>query len=146
MIYDETVWLSTTKKEDWVFIQNEEPQKFKAKWFKSYKVLKTHSLETYALEMLTEHVLWNLIYNNWLIKAYIFDVNKFWASSELQSSLKWAKLSVQQLSSEVDKILKQKESLLSFYEELSIISWVKWNCRQKEELHKLLVEEKEDLS
>ncbi len=64
MICDETVWLSTTKKGDWVLIQNEESQKFKAKWFESYKILKTHSLETYALEMLTEHVLWNLIHDN----------------------------------------------------------------------------------
>ncbi len=64
MICDETVWLSTTKKEDWMLIQNEESQKFKAKWFESYKILKTHSLETYALEMFTEHVLQNLIYNN----------------------------------------------------------------------------------
>jgi len=64
MICDETVWLSTTKKEDWVLIQNEESQKFKAKWFRSYKVLKTHSLGTYALGMLTECVLWNLIYDN----------------------------------------------------------------------------------
>ncbi len=108
--------------------------------------MKTHSLETYALEMLTEHVLWNLIHNNWFVKAHIFNVNEFWASSELQSSLKQAKLSVQQLSSEVDEILKQKESSLSFYKELSIISWVKWDCRQKKELHKLLVEKKEDLS
>ncbi len=64
MICDETVWLSTTKKEDWMLIQNEESQKFKAKWFESYKILKTHSLETYTLEMFTEHVLQNLIYNN----------------------------------------------------------------------------------
>jgi len=58
------VQLSITKKEDWVFIWNEESQKFKAKWFKSYKILKTHSLKTYALEMFTEHVLQNLIYDN----------------------------------------------------------------------------------
>ncbi len=64
MIHNETVWLSTTKKEDWVLIWNEELQKFKAKWFESYKILKTHSLETYALEMFTECVLWNLIYDN----------------------------------------------------------------------------------
>ncbi len=74
-ICDETVQLSTTKKEDWVLIQNEESQKFKAKWFKSYKVLKTHSLETYALEMLTGCVLQNLIHNNWLVKAHTFDAN-----------------------------------------------------------------------
>ncbi len=109
--------LSTTKKEDWVLIQNEELQKFKAKWFESYKILKTHSLETYALEMFTEHVLQNLIHDNQLVKAHIFDVNEFWASSELQSSLKWAKLSVQQLSLKVNKILKQKESSLSFYKD-----------------------------
>ncbi len=64
MIHNETVQLSTTKKEDWILIWNEESQKFKTKWFKSYKILKTHSLEIYALEMLTKHVLWNLIYNN----------------------------------------------------------------------------------
>jgi len=108
--------------------------------------LKTHSLRTYTLEMLTEHVLQNLIHNNWFVKAHIFNADEFWASSELQSSLKWAKLSVQQLSSEVDEILKQKESSLSFYKELLIISWAEWNCRQKEELYKLLVEKKEDLS
>ncbi len=51
------MWLSTIKKEDWMLIQNEESQKFKAKWFKSYKILKTHSLETYTLEMFTECVL-----------------------------------------------------------------------------------------
>jgi len=64
MICDETVQLSITKKEDWVLIQNEESQKFKAKWFESYKVLKTHLLEIYALKMLTECVLQNLIHNN----------------------------------------------------------------------------------
>jgi len=85
--------------------------------------LKTHLLKTYTLKMLTEHVLWNLIYNNWFVKAHIFNVNEFWASSELQSSLKWAKLFVQWLSSEINEILKQKESLLFFYEELLIISW-----------------------
>ena len=53
---------------------------------------------------------------------------------------------MQQLSLEVNEILKQKESLLSFYEELLIISWAKWDCRQKKGLHKLLVEKKEDLS
>ncbi len=79
------------------------------------------------------------------MKTYIFDVNKFWANSELQSSLKQAKLSVQQLSSEVDEILEQKKSSLSFYKELLTISWVKWNHRQKEELYKLLIEKKEDL-
>jgi len=63
-IHNETVQLSTTKKEDWVLIRNEESQKFKVKWFKSYKILKTHSLEIYTLEMLTECVLWNLIHNN----------------------------------------------------------------------------------
>jgi len=129
MIHDETVWLSTIKKEDWVLIWNEESQKFKAKWFESYKILKTHLLETYALEMLTECVLWNLIHNNQLVKAHIFNVNEFWISSELQSSLKWAKLSVQWLSLKVDEILKQKESSLSFYKELLIISWVKWDHR-----------------
>jgi len=80
------------------------------------------------------------------VKAHIFDVNEFWASSGLQSSLKWAKLSVQQLSSKVDEILEQKESSLSFYEELLTISWAEWDHRQKEELHKLLVKKKEDLS
>ncbi len=64
MICDETVQLSTTKKEDWVLIWNEESQKFKAKWFESYKILKTHSLKTYTLEMLIEHILQNLIHNN----------------------------------------------------------------------------------
>ncbi len=107
--------------------------------------MKTHSLKTYALKMFTECVLWNLIYNNWFIKAYIFNVDEFWANSELQSSLKWAKLFVQQLSSEVNKIFKQKKSSLSFYKELLIISWVKWDCRQKKELYKLLIEEREDL-
>jgi len=145
MICNETVQLSTTKKEDWVLIRNEESQKFKVKWFESYKILKTHLLKTYALEMFIECVLWNLIHNNQFVKAHIFDINEFWASSGLQSSLKWAKLSVQQLSFKVDEILKQKESSLSFYEELLIISWVEWDCRQKEELYKLLVEEKEDL-
>ncbi len=79
------------------------------------------------------------------MKTYIFNVNEFWANSELQSSLKQAKLSVQQLSSEVDEILEQKKSSLSFYKELLTISWVKWNYRQKEELYKLLIEKKEDL-
>ena len=64
MIYNETVWLSITKKEDWVLIQNEESQKFKAKWFESYKILKTYLLKIYALKMSAEHVLQNLIYNN----------------------------------------------------------------------------------
>jgi len=68
--------------------------------------LKTYSLEIYTLEMLTEHVLWNLIYSNWLVKAHIFNVNEFWANSELQSSLKQAKLFVQWLSLKVDEILK----------------------------------------
>ncbi len=121
-IHDETVQLSTTKKEDWMLIWNEESQKFKAKWFESYKILKTHSLKTYALKMFTECVLQNLIHDNQLMKAHIFNVNEFWASSELQSSLKQAKLSVQQLSLKVDEILEQKESSLSFYKELSIIS------------------------
>jgi len=71
------VQLSTTKKEDWVLIWNEESQKFKAKWFKSYKILKTYLLEIYALEMFTEYVLQNLIHNNWFVKAYIFNVNEF---------------------------------------------------------------------
>jgi len=31
MIHNKTVQLSTTKKEDWMLIQNEESQKFKAK-------------------------------------------------------------------------------------------------------------------
>jgi len=146
MIHNKTVQLSTTKKEDWMLIQNEESQKFKAKWFESYKILKTHLLKTYALEMFAECVLQNLIYSNWLIKAYIFNVNEFWANSELQSSLKWAKLSVQWLSLKVDEILKQKESSLSFYKELLIISWVKWDHRQKKELYKLLIKKKEDLS
>ncbi len=137
--------LSTTKKEDWVLIWNEESQKFKAKWFKSYKILKTHSLETYALKMFTECVLQNLIHDNWFVKAHIFNVNEFWVNSGLQSSLKQAKLSVQWLSLKVDKILEQKESSLSFYEELLIISWVKWNHKQKKELHKLLIEKREDL-
>jgi len=39
--------------------------------------LKTHLLKTYALEMLTECVLQNLIHNNQLVKAHIFDVNEF---------------------------------------------------------------------
>ncbi len=108
--------------------------------------MKTHLLKTYALEMLTEHVLQNLIHNNQFVKAYIFNVNEFWINSELQSSLKWAKLSVQQLSLKVDEIFKQKESSLSFYKELLIISWVEWDCRQKEELYKLLIKKKEDLS
>ncbi len=145
MICNETVWLSTIKKEDWVLIWNEESQKFKAKWFESYKILKTHLLKTYTLKMLTEYVLWNSIHNNWFIKAYIFNANEFWASSELQSSLKQAKLSVQQLNFKINEILEQKESLLSFYKELSIISWVKWDCRQKKELYKLLIKKKEDL-
>ncbi len=64
MIHDEIVWLSTIKKEDWMLIWNEESQKFKAKWFESYKILKTYSLEIYALRMFIEHVLQNLIHNN----------------------------------------------------------------------------------
>ena len=56
-ICNETVQLSTIKKEDWVLIWNEESQKFKAKWFEFYKILKTYSLETYALKMFTECVL-----------------------------------------------------------------------------------------
>ena len=51
-----------------------------------------------------------------------------------------------QLSLKVDEIFKQKESSLSFYKELSIISWAEWDCRQKKELYKLLVEKREDLS
>jgi len=71
------VQLSTTKKEDWMLIWNEESQKFEAKWFKSYKILKTYSLETYALKMLTECVLQNLIHDNQLIKVHIFDADEF---------------------------------------------------------------------
>ncbi len=47
-----------------MLIWNEESQKFKAKWFESYKILKTYLLEIYALKMSTECVLQNLIYNN----------------------------------------------------------------------------------
>jgi len=64
MICNEIVQLSIIKKEDWVFIRNEESQKFKAKWFEFYKILKTYLLRIYALKMLTEHVLQNLIHNN----------------------------------------------------------------------------------
>ncbi len=53
---------------------------------------------------------------------------------------------MQWLSLKVNKILKQKESSLSFYKELLIISWVKWDYRQKKELYKLFIKEKEDLS
>lgn len=49
-------------------------------------------------------------------------------------------------SSEVNKILKEEEQLLSLYKELSTISQAEWDCRQKEGLHKLLVKKKEDLS
>ena len=107
--------------------------------------MKTHSLKIYALKMFTECVLWNLIHNNWFIKIYIFNVNKFWANSGLQSSLKQVKLFMQQLSFKVNKILKQKESLLSFYKELLTISWTEWDCRQKKELYKLLIKKKENL-
>ncbi len=107
--------------------------------------MKTHLLEIYALRMFIEYILQNLIYNNWFMKAYIFNVNEFWANSELQSSLKWAKLSMQQLSFKVNEILKQKESSLSFYKELLIISWAEWDCRQKKELYKLLIKKREDL-
>jgi len=64
MICDKTVWLSTIKKENWVLIWNEEFQKFEVKWFKFYKILKTHSLKTYALQTSMKCVLWNLIHNN----------------------------------------------------------------------------------
>ncbi len=57
--------------------------------------MKTYLLKTYALKMFIECVLQNLIYNNQLIKAHIFNADEFWANLELQSSLKWIKLSVQ---------------------------------------------------
>jgi len=52
---------------------------------------------------------------------------------------------MQQLSFKVNEILKQKESSLSFYKELLIISWAEWDCRQKKELYKLLIKKREDL-
>ncbi len=44
---------------------------------KSYKILKTHPLGTYTLEMLTGHILPNLIHGNQLVKAHTFDANEF---------------------------------------------------------------------
>ncbi len=137
--------LSTTKEGDWVLIRNEEPQKFEAKWFGPYKVLKTHPLGTYALGTPTGRVLRNLIHGNRLVKAHTFDADGFWASSGLQSSLKRAKLPVQRSSPEVDEILEQEEPPLPSYEELSTISRAEWDRRQKEGLHKPLVGEGENL-
>ena len=57
------------EKNNWVLICNKESEKFQLKWFKSYHMLKAHSLETYALKKFSEQILQNLINKARLIKT-----------------------------------------------------------------------------
>ena len=62
------------KKSDWVLIYNKELKKFQLKWFEFYHILKTHSLEIYALKKLSKWVLQNFINK---VKLIEIDVKKF---------------------------------------------------------------------
>ena len=62
------------KKNDWVLVWNKESQKFQLKWFKLYKILKSHSFDTYALMKSDDCVLHNLINESRLIKTEVNDL------------------------------------------------------------------------
>jgi hypothetical protein len=80
-----------------MLIQNKKFKKFKLKWFKSYKILKSHFLETYALTKSDKQMLRNLINKSRLIKANIENSEQLWSSLIYTSMLKCQDLTLKKL-------------------------------------------------
>ena len=69
IIRDQKVVPHTLKEGQWVLLRNESRQKFEPQWFGPYKVLKRHTLGTYALQTPDRRILKNLIHGNRLRDA-----------------------------------------------------------------------------
>lgn len=96
--YNQAVWAKNLHNEkvkvhqleigEWVLVQHQNPQKFKAKWFGPYQIMDKQALGTYGLASIDGHKLWVLIHGNRLIKAHPWGpVKQFWNKPALQRML-----------------------------------------------------------
>ena len=113
------------KKNNWVLICNKESKKFQLKWFKSYHMLKAHSLEIYILKKLSRQILQNLINKVKLIKIDMKKSEHLWLSLMYIRALKKKKFTLKKLI-KVQHIMNIYKSEIISYLKLFIIIKKKW--------------------
>jgi hypothetical protein len=79
-IRNSLVTKTSFKKDTWVLVRNESPQKYESKWFRPFKVIEAHPLGTYALAEPNSRVLRYLINRSRLIEANVKDPQALWTS------------------------------------------------------------------
>ncbi|OAX78509.1 hypothetical protein ACJ72_07183 [Emergomyces africanus] len=109
----------------WVLVRNKGSEKFQPRWFEPYKILKSHSLGTYALEKPGGRVLRNLINGSRLIEANTEDPEGLWSSAALSSALKKKGITIEK-SQEIREIIDAYESDDITYSDLSTIIKQEW--------------------
>ncbi|KFY91855.1 hypothetical protein V498_05289, partial [Pseudogymnoascus sp. VKM F-4517 (FW-2822)] len=112
----------------YVLVRDENPRKFRPKWYGPYKVLMAAPIGTYALEDCHNKVVKSLIHGNRLLPLHNQAVDKStgqWKSSFNLDTIR-SKFELISPSNEVREILEQEGVLGYSYKELAMITKREW--------------------
>ncbi|OBT84925.1 hypothetical protein VE02_06636 [Pseudogymnoascus sp. 03VT05] len=112
----------------YVLVQDENPRKFRSKWYGPYKVIMAALIRTYALEDCHNKVVRSLIHRNRLLLLHSSAVDERtgqWKSSFNLDVIR-SKYELIAPSNEVNEILKQEGILGYSYKELAMITKREW--------------------
>ncbi len=112
----------------YVLVRDENPRKFRSKWYGPYKVIMAAPIGTYALEDCHNKVVKNLIHGNRLLPLHSSAVDERtgqWKSSFNLDAIR-SKFELISPSNEVREILEQEGVLGYSYKELAMITKREW--------------------
>ncbi|KAL4798708.1 hypothetical protein BDV19DRAFT_386180 [Aspergillus venezuelensis] len=143
VIQDDLVKEHPFKKDDWVLVRNEMPQKLQPKWFGQYRVLKRiPPLGTYAIKEPDGQVVRNMVNSQHLIRANVDTPERLWSSTRLPSKLKLVGLILHR-PVEVRQIVDPVKPALPSYSDLSTWTKIEWEQQERTGVRLSLVREEE---
>ena len=127
----------------WVLVRHEGPEKFQAKWYGPYYVVKAHPLGTYQLRDPHGNILQHLINGQRLFHANVGNVDptQLWSSATMQAKLKRQNIDWAKPTKEVQMILDKDGPLQPTYEELASLSQREWKEMECTGVRNILSEE-----
>ena len=131
----------------WVLVRHEGREKFQAKWYGPYYVVKAHPLGTYQLRDPDGNVLRHLINGQRFLHANIENANpmQLWSSPAMQAQLKKQNIDWAKPSPEVQLILDTDDPFPPTYEELAALTKKEWKELQRTGVRNTSVGEEEQV-
>lgn len=113
---------------DWVLVRAEARNKFDARWYGPYEVLKKHHLGTYVLAQTDGKILKLLVNGQRLVKANTPEGNieELWSSSAMQASLRRQGMELMKASPEVEELQQEEERQTPSYDDLAAVPADEW--------------------